>query len=344
MPKSIKVGVITHAQGAHLDAYFSALGQIEEVESVALADPSGKTTALARKGLGAKLAKTYTDMNDMLRQVQPAMALVSMEAALAPPALDAALEAGCHVFAEKPSCVRAADFEKLARKAQRKHRSLMLALANRVHAPVVEARRLVQKGFLGKIYATELHLVADQTRLKRESYRKEWFCSKARAGGGHLIWLGIHWLDLAMHITGLQVKQVAGFTGVVGGQPVDVEDSAAVALRFDNDTFGTMTSGYYLDKGYHSHLQVWGEHGWLKLAGFEEAPLEWYSTKNGRDAKVQRYEYPKGGRGYTPFVRAAVRACAGLEPPPISAEEGLHVLKTIFAVYQAAQTGRTQSV
>src|SRR5207248_6975460 len=140
--------------------------------------------------------------------------------------------AGCHVFAEKPSCVRAEDFEPLVRKAQRKHRHLMLALANRLHPCVAEARRLLRDGRLGKVYGAEVHLVADQTRLTRESYRKEWFCSKARAGGGHLIWLGIHWLDLALYLTGLKVEQVTGFTGVVGGQPLDVEDSAALALRF----------------------------------------------------------------------------------------------------------------
>ncbi|MBI1916739.1 MAG: Gfo/Idh/MocA family oxidoreductase [Planctomycetes bacterium] len=344
MPKSIAVGVITHAQGAHLDNYFTALAQTEEAEAVFVADPSGQTLERAKKRLGAKLKDTFKDAATMLHKHRPAMVLVSMEAAKAPPAIDAALEAGCHVFCEKPSCVRAADFARLVRKAQQKHRHLMLALANRTHAPVLEARRLVRDGKLGKVYAVEIHLVADQTRLKREAYRKEWYCSKARAGGGNLIWLGIHWLDLALRITGLKVKQVAGFAGVVGGQPIDVEDSAAVALRFDNGTFGTMTAGYYLDKGYHSHVQVWGEHGWLRLASIEESPLEWYSTKDVKQPRVERFEYPKGDRGYTPFVRVAVRASAGLEEAPISGAEGLHVLETIFAFYEAARTGRTQSV
>jgi predicted dehydrogenase len=129
MPKTITVGVITHAQGAHLDAYFAALAQSEETGAVVLSDPSGQTVARARKALGNKLKETFKDPGTLLKQHQPAMALVSMEAALAPPAIDQALEAGCHVFAEKPSCVRAADFEKLVRKAQTKHRYLMLALA-----------------------------------------------------------------------------------------------------------------------------------------------------------------------------------------------------------------------
>jgi predicted dehydrogenase len=344
MPRSIKVGVFTQAQGAHLPDYFGALAKIDEVEAVALADASGQSVEAARKALGDKLRQVHKAPADLLQRFEPQMALVSLEAAAAPPVIDAALEAGCHVFAEKPSCTRAEDFEKLTRKAQQKHRHLMLALANRSHAPVREARRLIREGKLGKIYGAEVHLVTDQTRLKSEAYRKSWFCIKARAGGGQLLWVGIHWLDLVLHVTGLKVKQVAGFAGVVGGQPLDVEDSAAVSLQFDNGSFGTMTAGYYLDRGYQSHVQVWGEHGWLRLAAVEELPLEWYSSKEAKDAKVERFEYPRGQRGYLPFVRSAVRASAGLEGPPITAEEGLHVLRSIFAFYEAARTGRTQPV
>lgn len=344
MPRTIQVGVLTQAGGAHLSAYFDALARIEEVGAVALADPDGRSEAAARKALKGKLKEVFTDHASLLKRFEPQMVLVSLEAASAPPVIDAALEAGCHVFAEKPACVRAADFEKLVDRAERKHRHLMLALANRIHAPVREARRLIGEGRLGKVYAVEVHLVADQTRLRSPAQRKSWFCSKARAGGGHLIWLGIHWLDLVLHITGLKLQQVAGFAGVVGGQPIEVEDSAALALRFDNGTFGTMLSGYYLDRGYHSHVKIWGEHGWLRLAAVEDEPLEWYSTKGVKNAKVERFTYPRGERGYLPFVRAAVRAAAGLEEAPITGAEGLHVLRGIFAFYEAARTGRAQPV
>lgn len=344
MAKAIKVAVITQAQGAHLADYFEALARIEEAEAVALADPSGKSADVARKALGKKLVEVFNDPSTLLKRFEPHLAVVSLEAVKAPAAIGAALDAGCHVFAEKPSCTRAEDFEKLVRQAQQKHRHLMLALANRSHAPVREARRLIQSGKLGKVYGVEIHLVTDQTRLKSAEYRKSWFCSKARAGGGQLTWVGIHWLDLALHVTGLRVKQVAGFAGVVGGQPIDVEDSAALSLRFDNGSFGTMTAGYYLDKGYQSHLQIWGEHGWLKLAAVEELPLEWYSSKDAQDPKVERFEYPKGERGYLPFLRAAVRAAAGLEEPPVTGDEGLHVLRSIFAFYEAAKSERVRTV
>src|SRR5262249_12465711 len=211
--------------GAHLADYFGSLAKIDEAESVALVDPSGKSEAAAKKALGAKFHKSYKDRATMLKEFAPHLVVVSVEASAAPAAIDPALEAGCHVFAEKPSCTRAADFEKLVRKAETKHRELMMAFANRSHAPVREARRLVRAGKLGKIYGAEVHLVTDQTRLKSEDYRKSWFCIKAKAGGGQLTWVGIHWLDLLLHVGGLKVKEVAGFAGVVGGQPIDVEDS-----------------------------------------------------------------------------------------------------------------------
>ena len=342
MPKSIKVAVITQADGAHLPDYFSSLARIEEAESVALVDASGNSVDAARKTLGDKLKEVFKDPAEMLKKSKPQMAIVSLETAAAPPAIDAALEAGCHIFAEKPSCTKAEDFAKLVRKAQMKHLHLMMAFANRSHAPVREARRLIQTGTLGKIYGVEVHLVTDQTRLKSEDYRKQWYCIKARAGGGNLTWVGIHWLDLALYVTGLKIKQVTGFAGNVGGQPIDIEDSAALSMKFDNGSFGTMTTGYYLDKGYQSHVQIWGELGWMKLTAVEELPLEWYSSKVG---KVTQFEYPKGERGYLNFLKAAVRASAGLdETPPITGDEALHVLHGIFGLYEAAKTGKTQSI
>lgn len=344
MPKTIKVAVITQENGAHLPDYFGSLAKIEEAESVALCDPSEKSIEMARAALGDKLKEVYKDSSELLKKYAPHMAIVSLEAVNAPPAIDAALEAGCHVFAEKPSCVRAEDYAKLVTKAQVKHRHLMLAMANRPHTPVREARRLIREGKLGKIYAVEANLVTDQTRLKSADYRKTWFCSKARAGGGIMTWVGIHWLDLLLHITGLKVQQVTGFAGNVGGQPIDIEDSAVLTMKFDNGSFGTFTTGYYLDKGYHSHVKVWGENGWLRLAAVEEQPLEWYSNKDVKEPKVELFQYDKGGRGYLNFMRSAVRASAGLEDPPITPAEGLHVLRTIFAFYEAAKTGKTQTV
>ncbi len=340
----IHVAVLTHSGGAHLDAYLTALAASSEVGSVSIADPGGSTFAAAQKTLGAKLKKTGKDYAALLRETKPVMALVTAEAVLAPAIIDTALEQGCHVYAEKPACVRAKDFEALVLKAEAKHLHLMLAFANRLKPEVREARRLVGEGRFGKLYGVEIHLVADPTRLKNPSYRNAWFGQKARAGGGHLTWLGIHWLDLAMFVTGTEVEAVAGFSGNVGGQPMDVEDSNAAALRFSNGMFGTLTSGYYLDRGYHQHFKLWGEKGWLEMNQQSDVVLKWYSTAEPKVSGVQTYTPPKEPSGYTPFVHACARACAGLQDPPVTGREGLRVLDAIYAFYEASKSGQTKSV
>ena len=118
MPKAIKVGVITQADGAHLPDYFGGLAKIEEAEAVALADPSGKSVEMARKTLGDRLKEVCKTPAELLERFKPEMTIVSLEAAAAPPVIDAALDAGSHVFAEKPSCTKAEEYEKLTRKAQ----------------------------------------------------------------------------------------------------------------------------------------------------------------------------------------------------------------------------------
>lgn len=344
MPSKIKVAIATHAGGAHLGAYYSALRATQEVESVAFADPSGKYHKAAAKALGSRLAKSYKDVGTMLKEFRPAMTIVTMEAAKAPPVIAQVLESGSHVFAEKPACVKTADFERLTKLADAKHRYLMLALANRRNSEAMFARKLIADGALGKLYAVDLQLVADQTRLTRKSYQNAWFTKKARAGGGFLSWLAIHWLDLAEYLTGLHVEQVAGFTANVGGQPVDIEDSIAAGLRYEKNVLGTLSAGYFLDRGYHSQIKIWGAHGWLRLQQMEASPLEWYTTKGTNKGKVQTWKGSKQPRGYTPFVRECVRAAAGLRKPPISNAESLQAVRVVYSIYDAAATGKVAKV
>ena len=341
MPKKIKVGILTNKTGAHVGAYLNALRDTESCESVVLADPDGHWVESTRKVLGGKLKAVHRDAKLMLTQEKPTMAMVTMEARIAPPVIDLALETGCHVFAEKPACLRTEDFAPLAQKADSKHLHLMLALANRLNPELVTARKLIAEGAIGKIYGLEMHLVADQTRLTNKSYQAQWYTQKKRAGGGHLVWLGIHWLDLAQFVTGAEITEVGGFIANVGGQPIDIEDSATATLRFDNGALGTMTSGYYLKRGYHSHIKIWGSEGWLHLQQMLDQPLHWVSHKGDQAGKLQEWKGNRQPRGYTPFVRACVEACANDTDPPINNADSLRAVKVVYSIYEAAAGGKS---
>ncbi|HRK36571.1 MAG TPA: Gfo/Idh/MocA family oxidoreductase [Candidatus Hydrogenedentes bacterium] len=340
----ITAGVITNAGGAHLGIYFEALAKVDEVRAVVLADADGASETMARNALGEKLTKVYTDRDAMLATEKPAMAVVSLEAKLSPEAIRATLLSGCHVFAEKPACIHDTEFETLVKLADSSNLLLMLALVNRVNPEVVEARRIVEAGLIGKIYGVEMNLIQDQTRLTNPGYQASWMASKARAGGGHLSWLGIHWLDLAMYITGSRIEQVAGFSGNVGGQPLDTEDSVAMTMKFDKGFFGTLTSGYYLDKGYQSHLKIWGSKGWLQIDSDPPRRMRWYSSEAGQEPGMKEFIGPEEFDPYIIFMRNAVRASLRLEHAPISGADSLHVLRTVHGLYKAASTESTQQI
>lgn len=342
-PQRATVAVLTNAEGAHLSAYFPALAASPETREVFLSDPSGKTGDEARKALGAKLGGVYSSAAELFAKHQAQLTLVSLEPGLAPAAIEAALDAGSHVLVEKPACLSIAEFARLCQKADAKKLHLILALANRLNPETLFALDLIRQKKIGTIYGVEMHLIADQTRLSKPAYHSSWYAQKARGGGGHLIWLGLHWLDLAMFLTGSEVSDVAGFITNIGGQPLDVEDSAALTLKFGNGALGTLNSGYYLDKGYHSHLKIWGANGWIELNRHgSPIPFRYYSTTDGTP-EIKTFT-PEGPSGYTPFVAACVRSALGLEAPPVSTSDSLRIISTVFTAYHAAETRQTQAV
>ncbi len=343
-PAGATVAFITNDEGAHVSAYLPALAEAKEIGSVVLADPGPKTVLAARKILGSRLTAVYSTPQELFAHQHPGLAIITLEPRLATPAIEAALDAGCNVMAEKPSVLSTADFARLAKKADQKKLFLALALANRLNPEIQFARDLIEKGKIGKVYGIELHIIADHTRLTKPGYPQSWFAQKARAGGGHLIWLGIHWLDLGMYLTQSNIAEVSGFTANVGGEPIDVEDSAVLSLKFDRGFLGTMTSGYYLDKSYHDHIKIWGSAGWIDFNPYGAAvPFRYYSTLEA-NPKIAIYTRPDVPTGYSPFVAACVRASLGLEPPPVSTHDSLRVIRTIYAAYQAVETGRVQKI
>lgn len=336
----MKVAFLTHAEGAHMGAYFSALAAAKDCDEVVLADPDNHWAADAKKVLGDKLTRTYVDHSELLAKESPKLCMVSMEAKHAPPVIEAALDSGAHVFAEKPSCVALKQFEQLANVADSKHLHLMLAFANRVNPETLAARKMIRQGRLGKIFGVDMHIVADQTRLTRPAYHDVWYADKTRAGGGHLIWLGIHWLDLVMHLTGQTITEVTGAVANVGGQPITAEDSAVATLRFDNGMLGTINSGYYLDTGYHTQIRIWGSKGWLNVDSVGATKLTWYDNAGPKAKQVQTFDGPTDPRGYSPFVAQVVSAIAKDSAPPITTQESLNALRTVFGIYRSAETGK----
>ena len=351
-PRSaIRVGIITQQDGPHLGIYFPAIAACTSVSEVAVADPSGTTFETAKKMLGEHgHVKPFRDPTEMIDGFRPDLVLVALEAHSAPTRIREALSAGCHVLAEKPACVRAEDFAPLVRLATKRHLNLMLALPNRLAPATVRAREIVDAGWLGKLYGVTIFQVKDQARLTRRDYQDSWYAFRDRAGGGHLIWLGIHDLDRVFFITDDRVARVTGFTNNVGGQPVEIEDAEAVSFQCHSGMVGTFHGGYYLEGGSsQAGTTLWGSAGWMRMSGQREPDgsqrsFRWYSTHADAPRGVQTEEEQRDVDAYQLLVQAAIDAARGARPAPVTGEECLHVLNVIFGAYRAAETGRSQSI
>ena len=159
------MALISHLGGAHVELYMEGLAAAESVARVVLADPDGNWEDSAREKLGSKLAAVYADPLALLAAETPAMALISMEAKVSPPVIRAALEAGSHVMAEKPSCVHARDFRPLVALADSKGLHLMLALSNRILPDVLKARKLSRYMVSLSLLASGLHSSQDASDI-----------------------------------------------------------------------------------------------------------------------------------------------------------------------------------
>ena len=102
----------------HRAFFLQALRDLDLVDSVTVVDESGGTFAEARQTLGPKLRSTHHNLASGLHSAAPDLAIVSLIAAHAPPAVRRCLEAGCHVMVEKPACTHPDQFADLVELAE----------------------------------------------------------------------------------------------------------------------------------------------------------------------------------------------------------------------------------
>ena len=262
------------------------------------------------------------------------------------PALARLAEAGLHVWAEKPVARRAAELAPA--RAALNRRGLVFATGyTHRFAPVHrQLKQWIDEGVFGPLTgATALKATSSVTARNPQSY----LFSAEVSGGGILHWLGCHWIDLFLHLFGEPVVAVSALTGILSGEPIDVEDIAAVSLRFAGGALVSIHAGYLTPRGEaagDSALRLYGKLGWAAwVVGSEtvdafSAHPTWTTGPTRRAAfsapPAPGYAGIVGRRSIENFVAAA----AGEEAPMFRIEEAMNVLAIVEAAYASADTGR----
>jgi UDP-N-acetyl-2-amino-2-deoxyglucuronate dehydrogenase len=257
-----------------------------------------------------------------------------------------ALEAGKHALVEKPLALSLADADALIALAEARGLALGVFYEMRHTTAHQQARALVRGGALGTLTAVRLQTVIDkapayyQRGLSGRSLNG-WRASQARAGGGVVLMNTSHGLDALRYITGLEVVRLAAETGTwMPG--VEVEDTAAATLRFDNGAIGSLLAGAHLAGGGDEAADLFGTLGQLRLPdAYGQGPLQVYLRQPWGDltAGVWHTLPQTPVNAYALALDDFARAVQHGQPAPTSGRDARAILAIILALYESAATG-----
>ncbi|MBQ7677380.1 MAG: Gfo/Idh/MocA family oxidoreductase [Lachnospiraceae bacterium] len=352
--EKIKVGIIgTGGMGnGHVQAY-QALG--DRVEVTAACDINGDKAKWYAEQYG--IPHVYTDYNEMMAKEKLDCVSVTTWNAAHKGAAVAALRGGANVLCEKPLAMNAAEAEEMKRAAEENGKLLQVGFIRRFGRDADTIRSLTENGVMGDIY------YAKANYLRRDGCPGGWFGDKAFSGGGPLIDLGVHVIDLSRYLAG-NPKPVSaygvtfsnlGCNRAAGGEkawilPPDrqnyaysVEDLASAMVTFENGFTLQVEASFNLNIPRDLKcIQLFGTKAGAKIEG----NVELYSDMAGMFVNVQ----PQGStsfdfdRSLKDEIRNFVDASQGLTACRATAEDGLMLMKILDAIYESARIGRSVDI
>ena len=326
----------------HGDGYIETLLLMPGIELVALYDPD---PAAARallppefQGLGV-----YDDFDEVLRKERPEAVLITQPNDTTARFITQAAKAGVHVFAEKPCARTAAELMPAIEAVRASGVRFSTGYTRRVSPAGLAIKEIIERGVLGRLVSIEASWVT--TSVQSRGPDNPMF-SAERNGGGILHWLGCHWLDFMRWSTSAEVSEVSAILDTLSGEEIDVEDTAAVSLRFDNGMIGSLHCTYVIDRTPHQlFFGLRGSDGWLRwdyMGGEVEvrsARADWSAGVT----QVLRFETDDVG-GYemgdgVAVLRRFVESIREDRPPAMSPIDALRILEIIDAAHQSSRTG-----
>ncbi len=349
---ALRVGIIGNGgiANAHMDGY-KALG--DEVELVACCDINfPKAQAYAEK---YGIPNCYDNCYDMLKENDLDIVSVCTWNNAHAECSIAALNAGCHVLCEKPMAMNTEEALRMKAAAEKNGKLLMIGFVRRHGNDAAAAIDYIEKGHLGEIY------YAKASYLRRCGFPGGWFGNKELSGGGPLIDLGVHVIDLSRYIMGCP-KPVTVFGAtfnkigarshirgtewhsetVMEEEIFTVEDLATAMIRFDNGAVLHIEASFNLNtKSNCGDISFYGD-----KAGLNLDPFELYTEFNNQLADI----VPHGkndfdfSRDFKREVKNFVDSVNGKAKCKAPAEDGLELMRILDAIYLSAKTGKSVDI
>lgn len=243
------------------------------------------------------------------------------------------LEHGIHVLCEKPVATTLADAERMAALSRRGPARLMAGHSRRFNPNLELLRQMVERGHLGDIAQVSAALGG---RYGAWPQRTDFRRSRSLAGGGVLMDLGIHLIDLALWLVGREATVERYDASDVMGW--GVESDAEVTLRFAGGAKALLACSF--THGLNRTLRIQGSHGWAETS-IDGDPIVTFSSRRARicrQAGAQQLMVPEA-EVYERQLDHFVSSVVAERPFSVDLDHvvaGLRVIQECYRVAQAA--------
>ena len=334
-----RVGVVGLGKMGKL--HFLSVLRMKGVNLVAVADRSKVNRNVAE----SYHIKTYDDYTKLIDSENLDAVIISLPNFLKSESISYASEKGLDVFVDKPLARNLAEAEDIVRKVRAENIRLMVGVNYRYFDSVQKLKDISDEGRLGDVVIATSELIMDgpfSHSLVPEPV-PEWWFDKERAGGGALLDLGYHLIDILNWMFG-DLKIEFSTLGYRFGLPI--EDSATVVLRSSRTGVRCIVNTGWFSKmifpNFNFRINLHGTSGYACTDQFAPKNLYFHAMKEAtlnllRRAIGSRVHYLSYTYYYASFVRVLehffeiLRKDVQLPFPP---QEQLEVIRTIDHIYR----------
>lgn len=256
-----------------------------------------------------------------------------------------AARAGKHVLCEKPLGRTVRECEEIVKECRQSGVKLGVAMMMRFHGLHRKIKELIEGGMIGRPVLARAQLTCWYPKIEGA-----WRQIPELSGGGSLIDMGAHCIDLLETLLSTRVKEVSAFQDTLV-QDYDVEDTSVVLLKFENGAIGIIDNCFNIpDKASQNRLEIYGSEGSILAEGsigqeptgrgfLYRYPQKAYESEQRRiveeiGAQEIKYEPIKM---YAAEIDHFSECILEDREPEINGEVGLWNMKIISACYESAR-------
>lgn len=244
------IGSGSIAQHLHLPGY----NKRKDIARIVAVDP--EPARLAEVTESFRIAKTYADYRELFANEKPDFVSVCSPNFFHAEHAIAALQAGANLLLEKPMAMNIAEAHAIKAAAEKAGTKVMVGFSHRLQRGNRKVKELLSAGAIGEPFMIRVRFAHGGPFPGWA--KSDWFYDPALAGGGALLDMGIHAIDLCQWFLG----SITGVSAMMGTlrKPIQLDDNAVLALQIGARTLGYIEVGWTSGPGFVGY-EIYGDSG-----------------------------------------------------------------------------------